>query len=420
MERDGTELRTHWRALLGCTLAASVGVIGLNAYSSGVFVPELVAHARYTRGQIATATLMLSATVALLAPLLGQALDRWGPARVIAVAVLGEALGFALVAMSPPGFGWYAAALIVLAALGVGTTPPSFSRVITGLFDERRGLALGLMIGGLGVTAILAPIVMTRVIAAVGWRGGYWTLSGAVLILGGGGTWLIRNDGAPVVGEGPTGRAQGDWHALRRPLYWMVLLCFAAPALFGAGFLLHLITILRSRGFDPDEAAQVQALIGLSIITGRCLSGLAMDRHFAPHVAAVAFAISAGGTALLLSTSGALLCMAALGIGLTIGAELDILAFTISRYFGVTSFGRLYSLAYSVMILAGGASPMFIGRLAHGDDYRPAILVCAGGLAVFAVVVTLLPKFSFSPDAEITVLRSVTAVRAAELRRKAV
>ncbi len=292
----------------------------------------------------------------------------------------------------------------MLALLGVGSTPPSFSRVVTACFDRRRGLALGLMIGGLGVTAILAPLVMTRVIAEIGWRGGYWVLAGLVVTFGGGGLWLIRSDPASLAGTG--GRraaASGDWAAIRRPLYWFVLLCFAAPALFGGGFLLHLIIILRARGFSADEAASVQALIGLSIVFGRCVSGLAMDRVFAPRVAAAAFAVSAGGTALLLSTSGPLLCLAALGIGLTIGAELDILAFILSRYFGVPSFGRLYSLAYSVMILAGGASPLLIARLSRGGDYRPAIFVCAAGLAVFAVAVVTLPRFhptrsSLSPE----------------------
>ncbi|WP_174292167.1 MFS transporter [Sphingomonas bacterium] len=398
MIEGAAEFRAHWRALLGCTMAASVGVVGLNAYTNGAFVPELVATAGYSREQLSTATLMLSAAVALVAPLMGQALDRWGPVRVITLAAVGEIVGLLLLALSPAGFGWYAGLLVALALLGVGSTPPSFSRVVTACFDRRRGLALGLMIGGLGITAIVAPILMTKVIAAAGWRGGYAVLAVLVLLLGGGGVALIRSDDYGRTGTSATTRARrgGDWSGVRRPLYWLVLLCFACPALFGGGFLLHMITILRARGFTAGEAAQVQALIGLSIILGRCLSGLSMDRIFAPYVAGIAFAISAGGTALLLSTSGPLLCAAALGIGLTIGAELDILAFTLSRYFGVASFGRLYSLAYSLMILAGGVSPVLIARLSMGGDYRPAILLCASGLALFAAVVAFLPRFERS------------------------
>ena len=123
------------------------------------------------------------------------------------------------------------------------------------------------------------------------------------------------------------------------------------------------------------------------------MSGLAMDRLFAPYVAAGAFMITALGTTLLLSSQAPLLCLAALAIGLTIGAELDILAFTLSRYFGLVSFGRLYGLAYSVMILAGGCSPVLIARLARAGTYTSGIIVSAVGIFAAAVLVALLPKF---------------------------
>ena len=390
----GGEFTRHWRALVGAMIAASVGVVGLNAYTGGAFVPELVAKVGYSREQLSFATLLLSATVALAAPWVGQAVDRWGATRVLAFAVVGEALGFLAMGAAPARFGWYAAAMVLLALLGVGTTPPAYARVVAARFDKHRGLALGLMISGLGVTAITAPMVMTQVIAAVGWRAGYWTLSAFALLMGGTGLWMIRHDPAPAPVASVSGAApRGDWRALRRPLYWFILVCFAAPSLFGGGYLLHLITILRERGFTPEQAAQVQALVGVSIVAGRCLSGVAMDRVFAPYVAAVAFAISAAGTAMLLSSQGPVLCAAALAVGLTIGAELDILAFTISRYFGLASFGRLYSLAYSVMIFAGGASPLLIARLTHGNDYTLPILVSAIGVFAASVAVALLPRF---------------------------
>jgi MFS family permease len=374
-------------------IAASVGVIGLNAYTGGAFVPELVAKVGYSREQLSLATLLLSATVALVAPWTGQAIDRWGAVRVITLAVAGEALGFFLLGAAPAQFGWYMTAMVFLGLVGVGTTPPGYSRIVAARFDKHRGLALGLMISGLGIVAITAPMVMTQIIAAVGWRGGYWVLAAFALFMGGTGLWLIRRDPPPARAPAQPAHEGGDWSALRRPLYWFILVCFAAPALFGGGYLLHLITILRERGFTPAEAAQVQALVGVSIVAGRCTSGLAMDRFHAPYVAAVAFLISAAGTAMLLSSQGPVLCLAALAIGLTIGAELDILAYTMSRCFGLASFGRLYSLAYSSMILAGGASPLLIAKLTRVDDYTVPIVVSSIGILVAAAAVALLPRF---------------------------
>ncbi len=373
-------------------MAASVGVIGLNAYTSGSFLPALVRSAAYSREQVALATLLLSAVVAFAAPLVGQAVDRWGASRVIAFAVAGEALGFAVLASAPARFGWFAGGMVVLALLGAGTTPPGFARIISTRFDAARGLALGIMISGVGITAVSAPLIMTPVIAAVGWRGGYWSLCAAVLVIGGLGLVLIRSDRSPVKTERPSPLNAAGWGALRRPLYWLILVCFAVPALCGGGFLLHLITILRGRGFTPIQAAQVQALVGASIIFGRLATGFAMDRVFAGYVAAATFAISAVGTLMLLSTSGVLLCVAALAIGITLGAELNILALVLSRYFGLPSFARLYGFAYSFMILSGGASPFLIAYLSRSGDYTQAILVCTAGLAASALLVALLPR----------------------------
>src|ERR1700730_4117838 len=95
------EFKQHWRSLAGCTIAASVGTIALNAYTSGAFVPELVAKAGYSREQLSVATLLLSGTVALVAPFVGQAVDQWGAFRVIAFAVIGEVLGFFMLGTVP-------------------------------------------------------------------------------------------------------------------------------------------------------------------------------------------------------------------------------------------------------------------------------------------------------------------------------
>ncbi len=127
---------------------------------------------------------------------------------------------------------------------------------------------------------------------------------------------------------------------------------------------------------------------------GALLSGWSIDRVFAPYVAAIAFVVSAGGDRPPPHALGpAPVACRARDRRVTIGAELDILAFTMSRYFGLASFARLYGLAYSTMIFAGGASPYLIARLAPAGDYSLAILVSASGLALSAVLVALLPKF---------------------------
>lgn len=403
-ELDASELRQGWRTAVGCMIAASIGTIGFYAYTSGVFVPTLVADAGFTREQLSLANFVLSCTVAALAPFAGAAMDRFGPLKIIAIAVVGEAIAFALFSTIPPVFAYYLGAILLLALLGVGTTPPGFSRIITGRFDRSRGTALGIAISGLGLMAIFGPIIANDLIESFGWRTGYLVVSATVLVLGGAGLLLVASDRQgreaalrPAQRRSEETEAPGGWSGLKRPLFWVFLVAFLLPGLFGGGYLFHLVSILRERGFDPGEAARIQSLVGVAVLVGRLSSGVAMDRFFAPYVAAVAFSISGLGCLLLLSDTPWVIGAAALGIGLTIGAELDIMAYTISRYFGVQNFGRLYGLAYGGLIVCSGFSPMLITLVEGQGGYITALIVSAIGTAAGGLILAFAPRYPGEP-----------------------
>lgn len=387
------EFRRHWRALAGCTVGAAIGTIGLHAYTGGAFVAALTGDDVFTRTQLSLATFLLSICVALLSPLVGAIMDRVGALRVIALSVLGEATAFALLSLVPARFPLFAGAVVVLAVLGAGTTPPGFARIVTARFDRGRGLALGVMISGLGLMAMGAPIWANWAIGAYGWRGGYRVVAGVVLVLGGMGAGLIRMEEPRTSPDARTVRSDGgDWSALRRPLFWAIFTGFLAAALFGGGYLLHMITLLHQRGFTTAQAARVQGLIGLAVLAGRLGSGAALDRFRAQRVAAAAFVASASGYLLLLSSASPAVALGAFAVGLTIGSELDILAYMISRHFGLASFGRLYGFCYGGMIMAGGLSPLWISLAADRSGYALALVVSTVGTLLAAVLVVRLPS----------------------------
>jgi len=174
-------------------------------------------------------------------------------------------------------------------------------------------------------------------------------------------------------------------------LFWLMLVGFLAPAFFSGGYLFHLITLLRERGFTPTAAAEVQSLVGVAILVGRLGSGTALDRLSPSLVATITFTISALGCLLLLFSNPICMGVAALAIGLTIGAELDIMAYFISRYFGLNRFGRLYGLAYGIFIMSAGASPALITYLVGWGGYSLALAVSTVGTLVGAGILFSLP-----------------------------
>jgi hypothetical protein len=87
---------------------------------------------------------------------------------------------------------------------------------------------------------------------------------------------------------------------------------------------------------------------GLAIIIGRIICGWCLDRFHGPYVAACFFLLPMVGIALLSSgwdmpwpVLGAALC------GAGIGAEVDLMAFFISRYFGLKAYGTIYGVTFT-------------------------------------------------------------------------
>ena len=107
----------------------------------------------------------------------------------------------------------------------------------------------------------------------------------------------------------------------------------------------------------------VTASMGLALIAGRTFAGYLMDRFFAPYVA-VAFLLGPLTGTLVLAQggvgNGALLC--GVLIGLAAGAEVDVLAYLVSRYFGSRAYATNYSWLYAGWAAGSGMGPALAAR----------------------------------------------------------
>jgi MFS family permease len=136
----------------------------------------------------------------------------------------------------------------------------------------------------------------------------------------------------------------------------------------------------------PELAAVAQSVIGLSLIFGRVLAGWLMDRFFAPHVA-IAFLIGpVVGIYVLASgaTGWAAFASAAL-IGLAAGAEVDVIAYLVSRYFGMRAFGETYGWQYAAFTAGSGLAPAVTAAGFDQTGSYSGILVVLGSLLLVAI-----------------------------------
>ena len=148
-----------------------------------------------------------------------------------------------------------------------------------------------------------------------------------------------------------------------------IALIFAAGGI--SGLITNSVPMLIDKGFTLAEAASYAGLIGLSVILGRLVVGFLLDYFWAPMIAAIFLSSPLIAAIILVGNldSSLIISLSMIIIGLAAGAELDLLAFLASRYFGLKEYGKLYGSLYVFFSIGAGLAPAAFGRYfdANGD-----------------------------------------------------
>ena len=146
-----------WRVVAGAVVGLTVCNGPVLFFTSGVFLKPIAADMQWQRSTVSFALSLATFLSAVATPILGRIMDRWGVRAVSLPGLPVFAASLGILALSPGS----PAAFIVLAALaGVASTvqaPLPYAKAISAWFDERRGLALGIAMAGVGLGAIIVP-----------------------------------------------------------------------------------------------------------------------------------------------------------------------------------------------------------------------------------------------------------------------
>jgi cyanate permease len=83
-------------------------------------------------------------------------------------------------------------------------------------------------------------------------------------------------------------------------------------------------------------------------------------------------------------------------VGLGLGSEVDIIAFLMSRYFGLRSLGRTVGFAFGAFVLAGGIGPLVMGfSFDRSGSYRVPLAGFFAATLVAAALVARLGAYRF-------------------------
>jgi MFS family permease len=383
--RPGSEIGRHWQTVLGAMIGVAFGPTGITFYTLGLFVKPLSEAFGWSRAQVSTGGLCLQAGLILISPLIGTLTDRFGPRRVGVAGLAGIALGLAGLSAIGPNILTLYAAWIVLALLAGGGTPIVWTRAVNRCFDKQRGLALGLSLSGTGIAAIFAPRLMGQILAEHGWRVSYLVLAAVTLLVALPLVAVFLRDSGPAKAQAAAPELQGATmqEALATGWFWRSAISFFLVAGGLAALIVHLTPMLIDGGRSPAEAGKVAGLLGVTIIVGRLLVGVLADRLPAALVGMAFLLLPALGCFALVegqAVPGVLL------IGLAAGAEVDLLAYLVSRRFGLRNYGRIYSWQLSAFLLGAGIAPIAMGAAQdHWGSYHLALMIDAVILVIGAV-----------------------------------
>jgi predicted MFS family arabinose efflux permease len=192
--------------------------------------------------------------------------------------------------------------------------------------------------------------------------------------------------------------------------FWLMGGAFFLISVCFHGSVIHLVPMLTDRGFSAQSAALVASLVGGASIIGKVGIGYLLDRYFAPYVAVCFFCGFALGLLLLGSgLAGSVVLIAVVLVGLGLGAELDVMPYVVSRYFGLRAFGEIYSYTFAIFTLGGVVGPPLMGAGFDATGSYGLVLGAFGMAALTAagLMMRLGPYQIWEPVAEPVVTTGV-------------
>jgi predicted MFS family arabinose efflux permease len=368
-------------------------------YAFGTLVIPLEQAFGWSRGDLQASISFLFAGVAISTQMVGWLYRRYGLRRVAIVSIMLQIFGYFAITQIQGSIAWLYLAFFSMPIVCAGTIAITWTQLVNLWFERNRGLALAVILCGTGLMAMILPPLLSRLIGAYGWQAGFIALGAMPLLF----TlplalmWLrmpVDVAAADPLSAQPQPSLSGMSfrQALRSGKYWGFNIALILSVSLTVGMVTNIVPMLQSKGLSAQQASQIFSTFGISIIGGRLLVGYLLDRYSPSLVAAVSLALPALGCAIFFfggSQHVPLLMLATLCIGASAGAEFDLAAFLMARYFGLKDYARIFGLHLCLITIVSGLVPMLFGYLFDVYGSYSAVLVSCFFCAIIGPIILL-------------------------------
>jgi MFS family permease len=362
---------------------------GLLHHAFGGYVAVLQDDRGWSKTALSGAAALQQMEAAILGPILGWIMDRFGPQGVIRVGVFLFGGGFMLLSRVETLLQFYAAFIVV----ALGSSLCGFFPVNVALihwFERKRARALSAMSIGLALGGIFVPAVGWSLVT-YGWRATAFA-SGVIAIVAGFPLAMVmrrrpEDHGETVDGLPPETESKAhsvdqpvsgsrDFtarEALRTPAFWLLSLGHGF-ALFVVGAVsVHAIAHMKEAlGYTVSAAAAIITLLTICQIVGVIIGWAIGERYEKRFIAAACMLMHALGLLCLTYATGLpwLVAFTALH-GVAWGLRGPFMQAIRADYFGRSAIGMILGLSFMIIVIGQIGGPMIAGVLADATgNYR--------------------------------------------------
>lgn len=402
------EFSNGWKPLLAATIGTMCGIFTLTNYSQGFFVGPVTAEFGWTAPQFFLSYTVLMCLGLLTGPVVGSVTERFGLRPVGIVGLAGHSAAYFLLSFNNGSLTLWYLGWAVLAVLGAGSLPIVWTSVLNGWFEKHRGKAIGITMAGTGLGAFLLPPVVETLISNYGWRMAYRGLGVGALVISLPIVLALFKEKSETVADGKTSQQVSGgsvWgltraQAMKTARFWILGAVLFLTVIVVAGLLSNFERIMTEKGFERSAIASIAAVMGLTVVAGRLLVGALVDRFWAPGVAACFFVLPTLAVLVLINSEMNLATglFVAVMIGLAAGAELDLLAYLTSKYFGAAHYPAIFGAIIAFFMVGAGLAPPLFGAVAQAFQGYTMMLMISVGLLIASIGLFLaLGKYPSAP-----------------------
>ncbi|MEZ5728456.1 MAG: MFS transporter [Burkholderiaceae bacterium] len=387
-------------AIAFVTMAVSVSV--RTAFS--LLLPPLMDEFGWDRGLAAGAFSFGFLVSAVIGPMVGRVMDRYGPRVVIETGVVLMAVGLFIAPSIQTPWQLYATLGMLV---GAGANLMSFtaqSLYLPNWFARRRALAISIAFSGVGVGAVVLLPWMQTIIVDEGWRASCRAMAVLVLLVVAPLNLLVRRrpqdlgllpDGDQRAPAGTTAAARAslqvvdpawaaiEWtrgRALRTARFWWICFAFFTALIAWYAVQIHQTKYLVEIGFSPMVAAWALGIVSVVGIPGQIGFGALSDRigrEWVWTIGCAGFVVCyLALIALEHSPSTSLLYLMIASQGFLGYALTSVMAPIVAEIFEGPHYGSIFGMV-SVALVGGGAAGPWIAGAIHDatGSYRPAFVL---------------------------------------------